>query len=362
MRTVIAGYYGYRNWGDEGSLATLLETLPRWSAGNRRSAEVYVLSADPAFTEAAYGVQAIPRMNLRMVRCAIRDSDALIFGGGSLLQDATSLRSLLYYLALMRWGLKAHGKVLLVGQGVGPLRRSISRWLVGATLRKVPFLSVRDSDSADLLRRLGVPHATLDADLTWALGAQPPHLELDAHSRWIGLAPRGWKDAPVQEAFTALCRQIHADGYRALLIPMQETQDRPLCERIASATEAEVLPPPAHPAQLLGIMRALHGMVAMRLHGAIFAASQGTPPLCVTYDPKVNALAAQLDAPLVPLDSIEQGLLSAWQTFAPQMDALRAPLMQRTHALRIAAQELRMRVQATLSGRKPLMDRETTAR
>ena len=87
MGILIAGYYGYRNWGDEGSLATVLQVLPR--------AAVCVLSGDPAFTEATYGVRALPRMELRTVRRAIRESDALILGGGSLLQDATSLRSLL---------------------------------------------------------------------------------------------------------------------------------------------------------------------------------------------------------------------------------------------------------------------------
>ena len=387
MRIVIAGYYGYRNWGDEGSLATLLQALIPIGGSNvvfqpsppypfshavgegerasRRTRSVplshavgeglgvreklvIVLSGDPAFTQATYGVQAVPRMDLRAVRQAIRDSDALIFGGGSLLQDATSLRSLLYYLALIRWGLKAHGRVLLVGQGVGPLHRPLSRWLTRATLRRVPFLSVRDADSARLLSRIGVSHATVDADLTWALASQPPHIELDKDARWIGLAPRAWRDAPVREAFAALCRQIHADGYRALLIPMQENQDRSLCESIASESGALVLPAPAHPAQLLGVMTALDGMVAMRLHGAIFAASQGVPTLCIAYDPKVDALATQLSAPRVRLESLGSELLPAWQGFLQERDALRQQLQQSAPSLRCAVERLLQRVESGL--------------
>jgi polysaccharide pyruvyl transferase WcaK-like protein len=78
MGILVAGYYGYRNWGDEGSLATLLQVLPREA--------VCALSGDPAFTEATYGICALPRLELRTVRRAIRESDALILGGGSLLQ------------------------------------------------------------------------------------------------------------------------------------------------------------------------------------------------------------------------------------------------------------------------------------
>ncbi len=337
MRVVIAGYYGYRNWGDEGSLAAIL-------CGLDIPVQATVLSGDPAFTEATYGVPAIPRMHLRAVRQAILDSDALIFGGGSLLQDATSLRSLLYYLSLIRWGLKAHGRVLLMGQGVGPLMRPVSRWLVRTTLRRVPFVSVRDADSASLLERLGVAHATLDADLTWSLTPLPPHVALDAESRWIGVAPRRWRDAPVQQAFVALSRQLHADGYRTLLIPMQESQDRALCEAIAAETDAAVLPSPTHPAQLLGVMRHLHGMAAMRLHGAIFAAAQGTPVLCVAYDPKVDALAKQIGALCVGLESIEQSLIPAWEAFQAQRDALRQRMQERTAALRDSATALLQRV------------------
>ncbi|MCS7209953.1 MAG: polysaccharide pyruvyl transferase CsaB [Fimbriimonadales bacterium] len=352
MRVVIAGYYGYRNWGDEGALATLLQAIAHGSerAVQAQPVQICVLSADPAFTKATYGVSAIPRMGLRAIRRTIRGSDALIFGGGSLLQDATSLRSLLYYLALVRWGVRTHGRVLLVGQGMGPLRRCISRVLVRATLRKVPFLSVRDEQSAGLLRKLGVAHATVDADLTWMLAPQPPHYELDADSRWMGLAPRCWEDAPVQQAFTALCRQIQAHGYRALLIPMQETQDRALCEAIAEASGACVLPPPTHPAQLLGAIRSLEGMVAMRLHGAIFAASQGVPTLCISYDPKVEAFAKPLGLPALSLETLSgHNLSEVWTRFVAECDSLRAQLPSRTARMRDAAAALLARVRDTLS-------------
>jgi polysaccharide pyruvyl transferase WcaK-like protein len=114
----------------------------------------------------------------------------------------------------------------------------MGRRLTARLLQQVPFLSVRDADSARLLEGLGVSGATVDADLTWALEAQPAHVAMEAGARWVGLAPRLWADAPVSQAFADLCRRLHADGYRPLLIPMQESQDRALCEAIAAATGA----------------------------------------------------------------------------------------------------------------------------
>ncbi len=320
---VLAGYYGYRNWGDEGALAVLTARL------SGSATRLVALSGDVAFTRQCFGIEAAPRNDLRQVRQAIEQSDALILGGGSLLQDATSLRSLIYYLLLIEWGLRAHGRVWLVGQGMGPFHRRISRWLVRRALNRVPFLSVRDESSAQLLRSIGVrTPIRIDADLTWALTPRPPHFELPHGKPCVGLAPRPWRDLPVQELFTTLCwHQIEA-GWLPVLIPMQETQDRPLCEAIADAVQARtgvrpvIAPPPAHPAQLMGLMASLQAMVSMRLHGAIFAAAQRVPLLCIRYDPKVDALAKQIGVPVLEGEEGWQALQAqSWNELLPLLAA-----------------------------------------
>ncbi len=333
MRLLLVGYYGYRNWGDEGCLASLLQWLPPKACT--------VLSGDPAFTEQTYGVQAIPRMAVRAVHRAVWEADALVFGGGSLLQDVTSLRSLVYYLTLIRWGTRAGKPVWLAAQGMGPFQRAVSRWLVRRVLNQLEWMSLRDADSAERLRALGlrVP-LRVDADLTWALAPQSPPSPLP-EGRWVGLAPRAWGNWQVAESFVALARALKAAGYQPLLVPMQESQDRPLCEQIAYRAETPVLPPPHHPAELMGAMTHLHAMVAMRLHGAIFALAQATPTLCIAYDPKVEALARQTGTPLMNSPSLtEEALVKAWHAFEPQIPALQQtlpstlrPLKERATAL-----------------------------
>lgn len=325
MRLLLVGYYGYRNWGDEGCLATLLQSL------NPQSCTV--LSGDPEFTRRTYGVRAVPRMTYRAVSQALREADGIVFGGGSLLQDATSMRSLLYYLTLIGAGLRARKPVWLVAQGMGPFQRPISRWLVRRVLNRLPEISLRDEGSAHLLKQIGVQTPLrVDADLTWALSPRktnsPPPTD-----KVIGLAPRAWKSWQVEPAFVALARALQHAGYQPLLIPMQESQDRPLCERIAQQSGAVVMAPPDHPATLLANIAPLQAMVAMRLHGAIFALAQSVPTLCLAYDPKVNALAQQTQMPLIPSIDVEE-LLSAWQAFAPQIPHLRETLPERVRPLR----------------------------
>jgi polysaccharide pyruvyl transferase CsaB len=337
MTILLAGYYGFRNWGDEASLAVLVDALrpPAEPASSEResSVELIALSGDPPFTRQTYGIEAVARTDWRRVRAAVRRAVALILGGGSLLQDATSLRSLLYYLLLIRWGLQAHGRVLLVGQGMGPFHRPLSRYLVRRTLNRVPFLSLRDEESAHLLRQIGVrAPMRVDADLTWALSPRPTPFELPAEPPCVGLAPRPWRDLPLREAFANLCVRLLEAGWQPVLIPIAESVEgqgkpRPM-----------VIPPPTHPAQLLTLMRSLHGMISMRLHGAIFAASQGVPLLCLAYDPKVSALAQQIAVPVILLQGDWQAALN--QPWSALQRNLVVPNRERICALQQRAREL----------------------
>ena len=94
---LISGYYGFNNIGDESILRTVIDNL-REKLGD---VGITVLSQDPAQTSEKYGVQAAPRMDLKAIFRSVRQCDLLLSGGGSLLQDATSTHSILYYLFIL---------------------------------------------------------------------------------------------------------------------------------------------------------------------------------------------------------------------------------------------------------------------
>ena len=64
-----------------------------------------------------------PRFQVWKVLKALRRCDALLSGGGSLLQDRTSTRSLLYYLSIIRAAELFHKPVMLYANGIGPVRK-----------------------------------------------------------------------------------------------------------------------------------------------------------------------------------------------------------------------------------------------
>ena len=111
---VISGYIGFDNFGDEAIAGTLVNMLK-----DARAEKITLLSATPQKTSRLYGVEASGMLNFFM---PILRSDVLISGGGSLLQDITSLKSLVYYLAVILTALILCKKVIIFAQGFSKFR------------------------------------------------------------------------------------------------------------------------------------------------------------------------------------------------------------------------------------------------
>ena len=130
MNFLLSGYYGFGNAGDEAVLAAILQSI----LAQQASARFTVTSGNPrqtvqCFNSAGTPVSAIPRQEPRALLRALRGCDAFISGGGSLLQDVTSLRNVVYYTALIRFAQVLRKPVMIYAQGVGPLRRPIAQRL-----------------------------------------------------------------------------------------------------------------------------------------------------------------------------------------------------------------------------------------
>ena len=168
-RILLCGYYGLGNAGDEAVLAASTSVFRARNPALRLAA----LSADPAGTAANFGIDTVPRMRPAALR-AIRNCDLFLSGGGSLLQDRTSLKSLIYYLFLLNYARRAGKRTMVFAQGIGPLIRPAARRWTARVLSRVDAITVRDAESADLLREIGVagPEIEVTADPVFALEPQ----------------------------------------------------------------------------------------------------------------------------------------------------------------------------------------------
>lgn len=306
-RTVlVAGYYGFGNLGDELLRLALAQGLPR-------SVTPLFLVAQPP------GVGEVDRADPRSVLAALRRSFALLFGGGGLLQNRTSVRSLYYYLSLVLLARLARRPVFLLGQGIGPIRGRLARAATRFALAKACYIGCRDAGSLSLVRSMGRA-AVLDGDLFFLF---PPLDGCDGAPAGerprVALALKGphpLARRALSERMVTLLHGLHArtDASFTLLVSFP-AEDLPFAEELAKTSGVPCrIASPATLAEVTEELACADLLIASRLHAVEAALRTGTPILAVPEDPKIERLLAEvrslggLKIPSSPLPSVEEAL------------------------------------------------------
>ena len=112
---VISGYYGFGNAGDEAMLCAIIDAI----RDVEDDAHITVISGNPQETSRKHNIKAVGTFAAFGILNAIRNADLVISGGGSLLQDATSIRNTYYYLSIMGLAKLLGKPVMLYSQGIG---------------------------------------------------------------------------------------------------------------------------------------------------------------------------------------------------------------------------------------------------
>ncbi len=294
QRAVLCGYYGMGNGGDEALLATLLQMLPK-------DVQPFVLSANPKATESLHQVQASDRYSVFGMMNVLRRSDLFVWGGGSLMQDATSARNPIYYGGLMGLAQGMGLRTIAWAQGIGPLNRKLSQWIARRAFQGCTSISVRDRQSAQLLTDWQVK-SVVAPDPVWALAATSVSMYRDLGETRVAVVLRSHPEltqgrlATITEALQKLQAQANVD---ILLIPFQPTQDKAIAQAVCDALN-DKLPKRSRviiqrdPRRLKGIFQGVDLAIAMRLHGLIMAAAEGCQCSAISYDPKVAYLMEDL--------------------------------------------------------------------
>ena len=306
-RVVVSGYYGFGNAGDDAILEAIRDEL----CGGDSEVALTVLSRNPAQTESCYGTEAVQRFRTVRVLNALRKCDALLSGGGSLLQDNTSTRSLLYYLSVIRWAQRMRKPVMLYANGIGPVTRPENRERVRRVVEKADVITLRDHGSARELEDMGIPASrlTVTADPVFLLNPACREraekiLEAAGIEKGKPFAAVSVRDWPNTEEFlknlAVLCDHLSCRyGLAVLLLPMQRERDMEPCVRVRREMEEPsfLLEENCTPRELMAVLGESRLCLAMRLHTLIFAARMAVPSLGLVYDPKVESYLRELGLP-----------------------------------------------------------------
>lgn len=287
-KVFLFGYYGFGNLGDELLCAYYISLIRDYFP----NIKLFVLKSAVQQRE-AHDYAVLNRWNLWEIKRLMSPGDLLIGGGGSILQDRTSKRSLLYYLTLLRMARRRGVEIILAGQGIGPLS-SWGQRVAAPVLKQTLAIGCRDQASYTLLQEMGVVKSRLyvgvdplwDFPLNSVLPGKP-----DAKPA-IGYIWRSGESRAKQSFLTTL-----ASRYRPVKLLVLSSADEAGGQEVAAKIGS---PPPQYIRDLAVFTECATELVMViseRLHGLVLAARCGLPGIGISADPKVSAFCQQMAWP-----------------------------------------------------------------
>ncbi len=295
-KVLISGYYGFNNLGDEAILETMIRSISRMD----EKTELTVLTASPEVTEKELGIKTVHRSNLLAVLHAVMTTDVLVSGGGSLLQDTTSKRSIHYYLAIIIFGLMFRKPVMLYSHGIGPVNKSINRKIMKWVLSRVDAITVRESNSKKDLINMGIEANKIHVTADPVVDMEKIELELgksiientfkrnidDKPLVGISMRSKDFKTESNRQKLKKLIQSL-TPSYNIVMIPFYLKEDLEICKWAQSETVA-VIDKEYTAGEIMSVVENLDALVGVRLHSLIFAAVAEIPLVGISYDPKID--------------------------------------------------------------------------
>ena len=269
---VLCGYYGFGNIGDEALLQAALERAKR-EFPNARIAVIFHSDGE------RFGIRCIARKNVREVLNVIKKCKYFVFGGGTLLQDSTSRRSLLYYASLLSLAKKGGAKCCLWGNGIGEPRRKKSEKMIADALMGCEYIGLRDARSVDIAKRLLGEDSRIvferdlaEAEQTFFLSGEKRE-EVLPDGQFVIVALKG-KRCPME--LDECIKREKEKGRSLVFVAMFPSQDlkisRKYCKKYSGILKSDI-----DFSDLVCIARNSAGVYSMRLHALVAAKIANTP-------------------------------------------------------------------------------------
>ncbi len=402
-RVALWGHFGTDNLGNECTLAAMLGALRR----RLPSAPVVAIASAPEDVRQRHGIDAVclrarsaaaalsrwprPLRPLRRAGSEVRAwwraarvllrVDALLVVGTGVLTDAGEGTYGLPY-ELMKWSVLARWcrcQLLFVSVGAEPIRAARARRFILDALRRATYRSYRDARSRRLIESYGFAHPEdpVVPDLAFSLevpadGSQPSVLAGRAPRVAVGLynyRDRGADGAGAAQEYAAYLDWIGSfvlwligRGYGVRIIIGDFAYDEPVradlraalaARGVALDTQAYADEPARSYEQLLDQLRDVQFVVASRFHNVLLSLLLRKPVVSVSYDPKNDALMAQvgLGAYCQSLERFSlDTLLGQFQDLERHADALIVSIDQAVRENRERLERQYERILATMDG------------
>lgn len=356
MQILISNSYGTPNLGDE----AILHAMCDYYSQHGHQVRILTNTDNKPARKLPQGVTyalAGPWHTLNSVK-HIKKADLLLIGGGGIIQSSTSLANLLFHLSRTWIAMLLGTPFAITGIGAGPIPHKLGRILTRWAINNAKSISVRDHESADYLRALGinreipiytdlafglpkikVSRKKTEATLRIGISLRPDVGPRKARLNYNNALELGLKIVEgILSTEKNLGRKIHIT-----FISFNDEQDLEIGRNIAQIHNAsariDLCPASTTPLDRIKFLANLDLTIAMRLHCIILSALASTPSIGIPYDPKVKvALEALQQNDLVLEDGSSPLQIQTLLTrIIPDLENRREAIQRQAEHARFAA-------------------------
>lgn len=313
MKIGIVGNYGNDNNGDEAILQSIIRQVTKTFAIDTE--QLTVFSNNPSQTAIRYGVTSFPlyHKNGNAVKTfmktylhnkrIVKSFDLLIIGGGGILMDLYRREAPLYgsYAMMAK---NSGTPYVIYGCGAGPLHTSLGKWFIRYMSKHAESISVRDPESAELLKEIGVTELVkIIGDPAFSLreegsgkSAVPMKIGITAVPYYnAGYWPEG-NEKLYNDYIEGMAKNLDALAanhpveltFFATKFPQDADVTKDIQQKMVHQDKTVIIDDNLLPDRILEITAQQDIVIGTRLHSLILATCTETPVMAIAYHHKVQ--------------------------------------------------------------------------
>lgn len=277
----LMGFFGYSNLGDETTLRCAVNALKEIGITS-----ISVLCSHTyLYSDISSSVKILDRMNLKEINAAIEECDVFILCGGNLMQNETSMRSLIYYEQTIELA-RRHGKrVYMLSSGFGKIRGKTAKFLLMRGIKSCVFCGCRTYTDLKVAEKFN-SNSKIMPDLCFLI---PESISKEKEQTFIWILSNKKKISA--EDILEISRQRKL---KPIAINLFRDNDHAAAD-LAKSYGIEVITPKDY-TKLKSILGKAEFSISERLHGSIFSVISHIPTYITTDSEKNYALLSEISA------------------------------------------------------------------
>lgn len=268
MKIGLVGFFGNHNVGDEAILRAMISQFKMY----HEPVKIVVFTDSPDKTREKYNVIVFSRKSITHLLAGINYCDIIIFAGGSLFQDQTSVLNMFYYTGVAQLCKIYKKKLIFYSQGFDNLKHFISRLLLKRAVFLADRISARDYKSINYLKNVLKVKKNIRFVMDTAFLLQPYQKD-NQYKGYVGV--NFMKDQLNQQTINYLIDFQKKTNAELIFVPFNP-EDKLVYSIVKKKLNIDILEE-GDPCALMGYIKQMEMFIGQRYHSLVFSAAARTP-------------------------------------------------------------------------------------